>query len=417
MAKKKITVYGAYWCPDCTVSKQFLGEHQIPFDFVNIDHDKEGEKYITELNNGKRIIPTVTFEDGSFIVWPSNADLAEKLGLAKKAKRTHYDLIVLGAGPAGLTAAIYAGRDAMETLIIEKAAIGGQAATTEKLDNVPGFPESISGTDFAKRMREQAEQFGAEILQAQEISKIESKDNYRLVTTKNGNTYSANAVLIATGSKYRHLGVEGESDFIGAGVHFCATCDGPFYKDKEIAVIGGGNSATEESLLLTKFAKKVTIIVRDNEFVASSVIQDKVLSHPKIEVIWNTEVKSFNGEKGHHVLNFNDLSLLNNKTKKESTLKVDGVFVFIGLDPNTSFLSETNIKLNPWKFVVTGHDLVHENADLTAFEGREPGLLESSMPGVFVAGDVRSGSTKQVVSAAGEGATAALLVQGYLKSQ
>ena len=412
MSDLNITVYGAYWCPDCRISKQFLGENQIPYQWVNIEEDKEGEKHITELNKGKRIIPTITFGDDSFLVNPSNTELADKLGLVTTAKRTHYDLIVLGAGPAGLTAALYAGREAIDTLVIERAAIGGQAATTEKLDNMPGFPESISGQDFSQRLRQQAEQFGAEVLQAQEISSVSSHDNYHIVTTQDGSEYSANALLIASGSRYRHLGIDGENDYIGAGVHFCATCDGPFYKGKEIVVVGGGESAAEESLLLTKFAKKVIILVRQNKFKASSIIQEKVLSHPKIEVRWNTEVREFIGAESH----LNKLLLVNNQTGEESELIIDGAFIFIGLDPNTAFLENTSIKLNEWKFIITGHNLVHDAPPPPEFNGREPSFLETSVPGIFVAGDVRSGSTKQVVSAAGEGAAAVLLIRDYLKT-
>ncbi len=412
MSNAKVTVYGAYWCPDCRLSKQFLGEQQIPYNWKNIEEDKEGEKYITDLNNGKRIIPTITFEDDSFLINPTNAELANKLGLVTSAKRTHYDLIILGAGPAGLTAALYTGREAIDTLLIERTAIGGQAATTEKLDNMPGFPESISGQDFSQRLRKQAEQFGAEILQAHEIESINSWNNMHFVKTEDGKEYSAKALLIASGSRYRRLGIDGESDFIGAGVHFCATCDGPFYRDKEIAVVGGGYSAAEESLLLTKFAKKITILVRGSEFKASSLIQEKVLSHPKIEVVWNTEVKEFLGAESH----LNKLHLINNLTSEDSELKVDGAFIFIGLDPNTNFLDGSSVKLNEWKFILSGHDLMHEDESSLAFINREPSVLETSVPGIFAAGDVRSGSTKQVVSAAGEGATASLLIRDYLKT-
>ncbi len=411
MAEPGITVYGAYWCPDCRVSKQFLGEQGVPYNWVNIEEDPEGEKLITDLNDGKRVIPTITFEDDSFMVFPSNAELAEKLGLVTKAERSFYDLIVMGAGPAGLMAALYAQREAIDTLVIERAGIGGQAAATEKLDNVPGFPESITGRDFASRLRQQAEKFGAEILQAQEVSDLRSEGNYHFVTTQDGSEYSARAVIIASGSRYRRLGVDGESDFLGAGVHFCATCDGPFYKGKEVAVVGGGNSAAEESLLLTRFAEKVTIMVRGDKFNASPIIQDKVLSTPKIEVRWNTEVKEFLGAESH----LNRLRLANNQTGEESEFAVDGVFIFIGSDPNTEFFAGTPITLNEWGYVVTGHDLVHATPPPEAFEGRDPVFLETSVPGVFAVGDVRSGTTNQVVSAAAEGAAAALMARDYLK--
>lgn len=411
MREPTITVYGAYWCPDCRRSKQFLGEHQIPYHWVDIEQDKSGEAFVIETNGGKRIIPTIVFADGSFLVEPSNAELARKLGLKTTASRHHYDLIVVGGGPAGLTAALYTAREGIDTLVVEKAAVGGQAAGTERLDNMPGFPEGVAGIEFANRLRRQAEQFGVEILQAQEVSHIQSHDNYHCIETGDGSEYSANALLITTGSKYRRLGVAGETDYLGAGVHFCATCDGPFYRGKEVVVVGGGNSATEESLLLTKFADKVTILVRGGAFSASQVIQEKVLSHPKIEVRWQTEVVAFRGANAK----LTHVELRDRQTGVVSELPADGAFIFIGLDPNTAFLRDSQIELDKWGFVVTGHALVHDVAAPAAFGGREPELLETAVPGIFAAGDVRASSTKQVASAAGEGATAALLVREYLK--
>ena len=409
MSKPTITVYGAFWCPDCRRSKQFLGEHQIPYNWINIEEDPEAQQFVIDTNGGKRIIPTITFEDGSHITEPSNAELAQKLGLKTTAERHHYDLIVIGGGPAGLTTSLYTAREAIDTLVIERAALGGQAAATEKLDNMPAFPDSIPGIEVANRLRAQAERFGVELLQAQDVTRIEARDNYKHVFTADGSEYTSLAVLIGTGSRYRRLGATGENDYIGAGVHFCATCDGPFYKGKHVAVVGGGNSATEESLLLTKYADKVTLIVRSGEFKATQFIQDKVMANEKIRVLWHTEVDEFVGEKSH----LNGLQIVNNQTGEKSRLDVDGSFIFIGLDPNTSFLQNSGVILDEYGFIVTGHSLVHDKK-LPAFPDREPAFLETSIPGIFAAGDVRAGATNQVASATGEGATAALLVREYL---
>jgi thioredoxin reductase (NADPH) len=406
-----ITIYGAHWCPDCRRSKQFLGEHQIPYKWVDIEQDKSGEAYVLQKNNGKRIIPTIEFGDGSILVEPSNAELAAKLGLKTTASRNHYDLIVVGGGPAGLTAALYTAREGINTLVIERAALGGQAAVTERLDNVPGFAMGVLGSEFASQLRQQAERFGVEMLQAQDVTAIHQNGNYHCVQTADGSEYSARAVLIATGSRYKRLGAPGEDDFIGAGIHFCATCDGPFYKGQSVAVIGGGNSAAEESMFLVKFAEKVTLLVRGDKLTASQVIQEKALNHPQINVRFNTEVTNFSGAGGK----LKAVEIKDQTSGAVETIHPAGVFVFIGLTPNTSILKGTDVETNQWGFVLTGHDLVHNGQQLPSFDGREPMFLETSIPGIFAAGDVRQGSTKQVASAAGEGATAALLIREYLK--
>ena len=413
MSEADITVYGAHWCPDCRRSKQFLGEHQIPYNWVDIEEDSTAEQFVIDKNNGKRIVPTIVFADGSFLVEPTNAELAAKLELKTKASRSHYDVIVLGGGPAGLTTALYTAREAIDTLVIERAAFGGQAAGTEKLDNMPGFPDGVAGIEFSQRLRRQSERFGVELLEAQEVTELYQQDNYHCVKTSDGSRYSASALLVSTGSRYKRLNVPGEQDYLGAGVHFCATCDGPFYKGKRVAVIGGGNSATEESLLLTKFADHVSILVRSGEFKATQIIQEKVLAHPKIEVHWNTEVKEFMGEASK----LTGLRIQNSRTGAEDSLQMDGAFIFIGLVPNTGFLKSSHIVLDHWGFITTGHGLLHAGSRPEGFENRDPLLLETSVPGVFAAGDVRDTSTKQVVSAAGEGSTAALSIREYLKMQ
>lgn len=295
--------------------------------------------------------------------------------------------------------------------MIERAALGGQAAATERLDNVPGFADGVLGSEFSSQLRRQAERFGVEMLQAQDVTRISSHANYHCVQTADGSEYSACAVLVATGSRYKRLGAPGEDDFIGAGIRFCATCDGPFYKGKPVAVIGGGNSAAEESLFLVKFVEKVMLLVRGDKLAASQVIQEKTLNHPQIEVRFNTEVTNFSGAGGK----LKAVEVKDRITGATKTINPAGVFVFIGLTPNTTILEGTDVKRNPWGFVLTGHDLVHDGRQIPAFGGREPVFLETSVPGIFAAGDVRQGSTKQVAAAAGEGATAALLIREYLK--
>lgn len=412
MNQSEITVYGTYWCPDCRRSKQFLGEHQIPYHWVDIDVDKAGEAYVIQKNAGKRIIPTIEFADGAILVEPSNAALAAKLGLKMVAERSHYDLIVVGGGPAGLTAALYAAREGMDTLVIERAALGGQAAATERLENMPGYADGVEGAQFADQLRRQAARFGVEMLQAQDVSGVRSHDNYHCVGTADGSEYSALALLLASGSRYRRMGVPGESDFIGAGIHFCATCDGPFYRGKPVAVIGGGNSATEESLFLANVAEHVTLLVRGDHLSASQVIQEQVLRRPEVTVRFNTEVERFDGAGGK----LKAVTIRDNKSQNTEVIHPAGVFVFIGLTPNTGFLKKDQLRLDPWGFIVTGHSLGHNGGRPAGFEQRDPGLLETSVPGIFAAGDVRAGSTKQVASATGEGATAALLIREYLKT-
>ena len=391
MQEANITVYGAPWCPDCRRSKQFLGEQRIPYIWVDIDGDEEGRKQVQAVNDGKQIIPTIVFQDGSILVEPSNAELAAKLGISPKAKREFYDLIVIGGGPAGLSAALYAAREGIETLIIERSGVGGQAGTTERIDNYPGFAQGIGGAELADAMREHAERFDVEILQAQTVTSIEAQGDYKMISTESGDSYCSRSLLLTPGATYRRLNVPGEEDLIGAGIHFCATCDGPFYKGQELLVVGGGNSGVEEGLFLTKFATKVTILEVGERLRASQILQEKAASHSQIEVRLNTTVVEFK-EDGK----LSSVVIKNTASGETEEITPGAVFVFIGLLPNTAFV-KGSVDLDQWGSISTSP------------------TMETSLEGVFAAGDARSGSTKQVASAVGEGATAALMIRQYLE--
>ncbi len=384
-------MYGARWCPDCKRAKQFLGEQRVTFRWVDINEDEAGRDYVREINDGKQIIPTIVFEDGSLLVEPSNAELAAKLNINPKAERSFYNLTVIGGGPAGLTSAIYAAREGIDTLIIERSGVGGQVGVTERIDNYPGFPDGIAGGQLAAQMRAHAERFGVEILPGQSVTSVQAMGDSKLVTTETGDEYCSDAVIIATGSRYRRLNLPGEEDLIGAGIHFCATCDGPFYKGQEMLVIGGGNSGVEEGLFLTKFATKVTIVEFADRLGASQILQDKAAENPKIEIRTSTAVQEFRGQNRLDSVLIKDL-----KSGEIEEINPAAAFVFIGLDPNTSFLGDS-VELDKVKFIKTGEN------------------FSTSIPGIYTAGDVRAGSTKQVTGAVGEGSTAAMMVRHYME--
>ena len=363
----------------------------MTFRWVDINEDEAGRDYVREINDGKQIIPTIVFEDGSLLVEPSNAELAAKLNINPKAERSFYNLTVIGGGPAGLTSAIYAAREGIDTLIIERSGVGGQVGVTERIDNYPGFPDGIAGGQLAAQMRAHAERFGVEILPGQSVTSVQAMGDSKLVTTETGDEYCSDAVIIATGSRYRRLNLPGEEDLIGAGIHFCATCDGPFYKGQEMLVIGGGNSGVEEGLFLTKFATKVTIVEFADRLGASQILQDKAAENPKIEIRTSTAVQEFRGQNRLDSVLIKDL-----KSGEIEEINPAAAFVFIGLDPNTSFLGDS-VELDKVKFIKTGENFC------------------TSIPGIYAAGDVRAGSMKQVTGAVGEGSTAAMMVRHYME--
>jgi thioredoxin reductase (NADPH) len=391
MKPASIMVYSTVWCPDCKRAKQFFGEQRVQYVNVDIEQDSQALAFVEKINQGKRVIPTIIFPDGGVLVEPSNAELATKLNLQTRATRHFYDAIIVGGGPAGLTAALYMAREGLDTLVIERAGLGGQAGITQTLDNFPGFDEGIAGAEFADRLGRQARKFGVEILQAQDVTDISQDGQYWCVATSSGDEYGAKAVLLATGARYRRLGVPGEDELVGVNVHFCATCDGAFYKGKKVLVIGGGNSGFEEGLFLTKFATQVDIVEHNPAAKASQILQDKVAEKSNMQVTLNHDIKELRGKNKLEAVVVEDRA-----SGERKEWQYDGVFVFIGLSPNSDLL-KGKAEFDPWGFVKAEQ-------------------MMTSLPGIFVAGDVRAGSTKQAASAVGEGATAALMIREYLKS-
>lgn len=310
-----------------------------------------------------------------------------------------HDVVMIGAGPAALSAAIYTTREDIDTVLYERGVVGGLAAVTDWIDNYPGFPQGIAGLEYADKLREQAERFGAqielgEVMRVQaDVKGLTDEGRYKRLETTDGEVL-AKAVLIATGSDYKKLGIPGEEAFYAHGVHYCATCDGAFYRDKRLVVVGGGNSAVQEAMFLTKFATHIDLLVRSDRMRASEILQQELQEKhaDKITIHFNTTTDEIVGTDGKvtHIIG-------TDKAKGEQVkIETDGVFVFVGLKPNAEFLADTNIELDE-----AGLIKAKEN-------------LETSMSGVFVAGDVRSGATMQIASATGDGATAALHIREYL---
>ena len=389
-----LTVFSAPWCPHCKRVKKFLAAHRIPYEVLDLEEDPASIERLKALQGGGQIIPTVVYADGEIDVNPSDETLAGRIGLTLEAARSAYDLVIVGGGPAGLAAAIYAAREGIEAIVVDASALGGQAGISDRIDNYPGFPDGISGAELAERFVTQARRYGVELLSAVSVTAIES-DGQNLVTSlSSGQQLSSVAAIVATGSQYRHLEVPGEDEFIGSGVHFCATCDGPFYKGvDEVVVIGGGNSALEEGLHLSEFAKRVRVLAR-SELSASSVLQDRVRSDPQFAIHTGTDIVALEGERGR----FSAVVARDRNSGETRRYPAAAAFVFIGLHPNTDFLGGSMEK-DARGFLVTS------------------ATMETSIPGVFAAGDVRSGSTKQLGSAVGDGIAALLMTRRHLEAQ
>jgi thioredoxin reductase (NADPH) len=400
------------WAPGGHTIRDYLTRNQVPYAWLDPTEDAEGRKLAASLGEAEPVdpaIPLILFADGSVLRDPSTRQIAEKVGLQTRAALPFYDVVIVGGGPAGLAAAVYASSEGLKTILVEQEAPGGQAGTTSRIENYLGFPAGLSGGDLARRGLAQARRLGAEILSPDEVTGIRREDPYRVVTLAAAGDVSCQTVVVATGVSYRQLDVPGAAELAGAGVYYgAATTEAVLYRDQEVGVVGGGNSAGQAAVYLSRFAKRVVLMVRTPELSGmSQYLIDQIAACPNIEVRYETAATAAHGE-GHLA----SVSIAGPKGDEE--LPLAAIFVFIGQQPRTEWLEGTVIR-DPGGFVLTGAQLIEDGKRPPGWGlDRDPFLLESSLPGIFVAGDVRHRSVKRIASAVGEGAMAVQFVHQYL---
>jgi thioredoxin reductase (NADPH) len=409
-----IRVAGTLWSASSHDVKEFLARSQIPYQWLDIERDSQARELVESSSEGRPRLPTVFFPDGSVMVDPDLRSLADKVGLTTQAQKPFYDLIIIGAGPAGLAGAVYGASEGLHTVVIEKEAAGGQAGTSARIENYLGFPQGVSGADLTRRATTQAQRLGAEILTAQEVSAVRVEDPYRVVTLKDGSELSCHALLLTTGVEIRELDVPGVEPLVGASVYYgAATSEAVHYKDGRVFVVGGANSAGQGAMFLSRFASQVTMLVRGDSLQKSmsQYLIDQIDGTENIEVLVSTEVTAAAG-KDH----LEAISIQNRKTGATETLPADAIFVFIGAVPHTDIVAGI-VERDEAGFILTGQDLIREGRRPKNWKlRRDPSLMETSVPGIFAAGDVRHGVVRRVASAVGQGAVAVSLVHKYLES-
>lgn len=407
-----IRVAGTLWSQPCHEVKEFLARYQIPYQWLDVEKDPKARLLVEGALNGVVKIPCVFFPDGSFLVEPTSRQLAEKIGLKTKAAREVYDLAVIGGGPAGLAAAVYASSEGLRTIVIEREAPGGQAGSSPKIENYLGFPSGLSGLDLTRRALTQAERFGTEVLATQEVKQIQVQDPYRVIGLTDGSEIVTKTILITTGASFHILDLPGAQQLTGKGVYYgAAFTEAMFFKDQEVFVVGGANSAAQNALFLARYCKKVNVLVR-SELSTSQYLTDALYATPNVVVRLGVEVTAMHGTD-----KLEALTICDRKTGQEETAPAAAVFIFIGQRPRSEFVQGL-LRLAPKGQILTGSALKDENGKFPPEWklAREPMLLETNIPGVFAAGDVRFGARNRVAAAVGEGSTAISMVHEYLST-
>ena len=400
-----VQIFGDQWQPRCHDVRDLLARHRVPYRWV--DTGADDDEQVPE--NGTRIV----FPDGSELVDPTDEDLAQKLGFSTSPDATFYDLVIVGGGPAGLAAAVYASSEGLRTVIVERDVPGGQAGSSALIENYLGFPDGLSGAELASRAVQQAQKFGTEILLTKSAAKLRDDKGYRVLQLEDGTEIVSHTVLLAVGVAYRKLDAEGADRFTGSGVYYgAAAAEAARFRDKEICLLGSGNSAAQAALLLARYARKLTIITIDAslETTMSQYLVERIQSLENVELLTKTSVVAVNGDE-----RLESVTIEGTESKERKELQTDALFIWIGAKPRTDWLEDA-VARDKQGFVLSGRDLRPEHLEGWP-EKKWPAHLETSMCGVFVAGDVRHGSVKRVGSAVGEGAMAVQLIHEYLRER
>lgn len=407
-----IKIIGYQWSPLSHRIKDFLTGNLIPYKWLDVEINKDAAELLNLHKIESNELPVVLFEDGDILKNPVEIDIAAKVGLKSTALEEFYDVVIIGAGPAGLAAAVYGGTEGLKTLMIEKKAPGGQAGTSSRIENYLGFPSGLSGADLTRRALAQASRFGVELLSPCEVIDISTKDNYKILSLSNGLQIKTRSIIISTGVDYRTLDTKGINELTGAGIYYgSATAEAHSCKDKNVFIVGGGNSAGQAAMYLSGFAKNVFIVIRKDSLdsTMSHYLIDQINNTSNISLITNSIVVEAIGDK-----RLECITIENIKTGERKTNESGALFIFIGARPVTDWI-RLNIFKDSKGFIETGRDLFKsENFKKIWKLDRDPYPLETCLPGIFSAGDVRAGAMNRVASAVGEGAMAIKLVHEYL---
>ena len=409
---KGIKLIGYQFSPKSHTIKEFLAGNLIPYQWLDVEKSKEAKQYV-DINQIKtKDLPAVFFEDGTSLQSPTLRELADKVGLTPTLKNDVYDVVIIGAGPAGLAASVYGASEGLKTLLIERHAPGGQAGTSSRIENYLGFPSGLSGSELTRRAITQATRFGTEFLSPQDVKAIHEKDGYKRIILDGGEEINTRAVVITTGVDYRKLETKGVEDFTGAGIYYgAAMTEAASCKDKEVYIVGGGNSAGQAAMYLAKFARNVYIVIRKEDLTSSmsSYLIDQISVTPNIQILGKAEIKEVMGNGKLEQVKIGPINAAESATKQ-----ADALYIFIGSRPYTDWIGQEIIR-NDKGFIETGRDAKSYASFGKIWKlQRDPYLLETSAHGIFAAGDVRANAMNRVASAVGEGSMAISFVHKYL---